>query len=534
MGQAEIIAETLGQVGAVTWSCQGYGSVQGVHFTLNGRTSDANTFFACLMPASRSRLEDALASMDDRLQLDVSFANGDSALMVARKVGDQISGVILPIENAEGADTDALTQLYSRTAFLNGIQVALANGQDVAVATFDLDRMANLNETLGPDQGDRLLATLGGRLLSAYGHDLSPARVGEDEFAVILPSADKDLALDVKDCLEAPLTLAGVEVFPTFAMGIGTRARPDEVVTALEILRRAERELKISRAKDRHAKSHAIVRRNQDGFSQLVSEADLRRALENDEIVPFYQPIVSIEDGQLKGFEALMRWHHPKRGLLSPDDFLAMALELNLLNDFGRAILMRSAHQLSKWQDQFDGLDIILSVNVSGRELDREGLIEDISAVVKTGNLHPGALRVEVTEQQILPDIEAAIRNVNAIKTAGASVALDDFGAGFSSLSYLARLPVDALKIDRYFVHTMATSMGSSHIVRSVIDLARSFDLEVVAEGVERIETAEMLKNFGCPYAQGFRYAPPLPRGVAEDYIRQFTKKRVTSGAAGA
>lgn len=514
--------DILAALGAVTWTCSGMLDGGAIAFTLNGRDCDANTFFALLTPASRSQFEHAIQSAPSSLELKVDFANGDSAQITAKAVGDVLAGIILPMDERRDGEYDALTGLYSRAAFLGRLDLALQAMDDINIATFDLDRMSKLNETLGPDQADRLLSTLAGRLLTSFGWGLVPARVGEDEFAVILPNQDANSVEHILDKLQGSLSIAGVEIFPTFSVGLAQHTASEGKATAIEVLRRAEGDLKAKRQKVLSDKGHTLSKTVGGDVNQLVSEADLRHALNRNQIIPFYQPVVDIETGQIKGFEALMRWQHPKRGLLPPDDFLAMALELNLLEEFGRHILFAAGDQLAEWQRMFATHDVFVSLNISSCEIGRDGLIDDIKSIVDRGNLKPGALRIEVTEQQILHDFDMAVAAANAMKAAGASLALDDFGTGFSSLSYLAKLPVDVLKIDRYFVRTMASNMGSAHIVRSIIDLARNLDLDIVAEGVEGADVRDMLKNFGCQYAQGFRYAPALPADEATDYIKQF------------
>ena len=240
------------------------------------------------------------------------------------------------------------------------------------------------------------------------------------------------------------------------------------------------------------------------------------------EILPYYQPVVRLSTGEISGFEALVRWRHPRRGLVMPDEFLALSDEMGLLLDIGAHMLETSARQLATWRLSHRAAgELSVSVNLSTSEVDRPHLVEDVARILRDTGLPPGALKLELTESDIMRDPERAAKIMQALRKAGAGLALDDFGTGFSSLSYLTRLPFDMLKIDRYFVKTMATNEGSAKIVRSVVNLGRDLDLEVVAEGVENAVMARQLLSIGCDYGQGFGYAPALSPQEAEVYLNE-------------
>jgi c-di-GMP-specific phosphodiesterase len=251
-------------------------------------------------------------------------------------------------------------------------------------------------------------------------------------------------------------------------------------------------------------------------------EADLRTALHRHEIEAFYQPVVRLETGAVAGFEALVRWRHPRRGLTPPDDFLPLAEEMGLMPEIGRFMLKSAAAQLHSWRGKHAGAsDLWISVNLSPGEIDRPGLVEEVAGFARSASLPSGALKLEITESDIMRDPDAAAVIMQALREAGAGIALDDFGTGFSSLSYLTRMPFDTLKIDRYFVRTMAANEGSAKIVRSVVALGRDLQLEVVAEGVENSVMARTLLDLGCHYGQGFGYAPALTPQDAEVYLTE-------------
>ena len=259
-----------------------------------------------------------------------------------------------------------------------------------------------------------------------------------------------------------------------------------------------------------------------DSLSRLALEADLRNAFVRGEIVPFFQPIVNLNTGAVAGFEALARWRHPRRGLVPPDEFLGLTADLGMMNELGLLMMTQSARQLAEWIERHPlSGKLFCSVNLSVGEIERPHLCEDVARIIKESGLPKGALKLEVTEGDIMRDTARAAEVLQSLKDVGASLALDDFGTGFSSLSYLARLPFDTLKIDRYFVLTMNKDEGSSKIVKSVVNLGRDLSLEVVAEGVENAELARLLLDAQCHYGQGFGYAPALPAQEAEVYLAE-------------
>jgi c-di-GMP-specific phosphodiesterase len=251
-------------------------------------------------------------------------------------------------------------------------------------------------------------------------------------------------------------------------------------------------------------------------------ESDLRGAISRGEIVPYYQPVVRLQTGAISGFEALARWRHPRRGLIAPDQFLPLMDEMGLLLELGAHMMRTSAIQLARWRKDHQAAgEITVSVNLSTGEIDRPNLVSDLSELLAETGLPRGALKLEITESDIMRNPEQAAIILRKLRDAGAGLALDDFGTGFSSLSYLTRLPFDTLKIDRYFVRTMGSNEGSAKIVRSVVNLGRDLSLEVVAEGVENAEMARYLLDVGCDYGQGFGYAPGLSAQEAEVYLNE-------------
>ena len=347
-------------------------------------------------------------------------------------------------------------------------------------------------------------------------------RIGEDEFALLAETENRNLAEDLRKVMEQPLRIAGFDIQPTLAIGSVACEGGADTPDAAELLRRAEVALEAAKAAGRGSASTYGDGTESDGLSRLALESDLRGAIGRGEIVPYYQPVVRLSDGKISGFEALARWRHPRRGLISPDEFLPLCEEMGLMTDLGSAMMKAAAEQLAEWKARHArAVALTCSVNLSTGEIDRPNLVEDVAALLEETGLPPLALKLEITESEIMRDPDRASVILRQLRRAGASLSLDDFGTGFSSLSYLTRLPFDTLKIDRYFVRTMGSNEGSAKIVRSVVNLGRELALEVVAEGVENAAMARALQDIGCDYGQGFGYAPALSPQEAEVYLNE-------------
>ncbi|HWS08300.1 MAG TPA: EAL domain-containing protein, partial [Xanthobacteraceae bacterium] len=413
---------------------------------------------------------------------------------------------------------DNLTGLPNRELFIDRLQSVLGLAKaDAAirptVMVVDLDRFKQVNDSVGMAVGDSILLTLARRLGRLIKPQDTLARLSGDQFGLIVLS-ERDLARitalaeTIRKTLRAPITFRDREIFLTASIGLALA--DSESQRAEEVLKDAE--LAMYHAKrgggDRIDVFKAAMRARKS--DRLLIESDLRRALERDEIVILYQPIVRLEDRSIAGFEALARWNHPKLGRLSPAEFINIAEETGLIAELGLFVLDRTARQLSTWQRTLRHREpLFASVNVSSRQLLRHDLIQDLRTVLARAPLTRGSLKLELTESVVMENPEHAAQMLHRIRELGAGLALDDFGTGYSSLSYLQRFPFDTIKIDQSFVRT--TAKGTRPVIlRSIITLAHDLGMDVVAEGAETDSDAVELSQLGCEFAQGFVFGEPM------------------------
>jgi diguanylate cyclase (GGDEF)-like protein/PAS domain S-box-containing protein len=431
---------------------------------------------------------------------------------------------VTDVKNAEerllhDAVHDNLTGLPNRELFndrLDNVLTLAAHDQDLrpTVVVIDIDRFKQVNEAVGLSAGDSILLTLSRRLGRLLKPQDTLARIAGDEFAMILLSErdpDRIMAFAemIRRAITTPITFAEREIFLTASIGLllhdpGNAARRDEVFKNAEIARvHAKRH-----GGDRIEVFRPTMRSGRN--DRLTLESDLRRALDRGEIKVLYQPIVRLEDRTIAGFEALLRWDHPRLGRLSPTTFIPVAEETGLIVNLGVFALERAARELAAWQRALEvDPPIFASVNVSSRQLLRHDLLHDVKTVLARTGVHPGSLKLELTESLVMENPEYAMQMLQRIRDLGAGLSLDDFGTGYSALSYLQRFPFDTIKIDKSFVRQMANG-NRPVILRSIVKLAQELGMEVVAEGAESESDAIELYQIGCEYAQGFAFGEPI------------------------
>ncbi len=483
-------------------------------------------FCAVAMPQDRTLAERILKPQEEGTEVAVRLRMRDAQTCIWRGVwledGLRAAGVVALETKFAASERDVLTGLLDRRAFVARLGETLTQPGEYEIVVADVDRLRRLNEALGHDRADMMLAALGSRLAAAFVQNAHSARIGEDEFAVVVPRGSGSATERMREALEQPLRIAGFDIYPTVSIGAASAEGGPDAADPSELLRRVE--LAVEQAKSVGRGGIAAYGRalETDSLSRLALESDLRNAFLRGEIEPFYQPVVNLQTGAVAGFEALCRWRHPTRGLVPPDAFLGLAAEMGLMNDLGLLMMTQASRQLAEWLARHPTAGkLFCSVNLSVGEIERPRLVEDVTRIIAEAGLPAGALKLEVTEGDIMRDTSRAAEVLQQLKDAGASLALDDFGTGFSSLTWLAKLPFDTLKIDRYFVLTMDKDEGSAKIVKSVVNLGRDLSLEVVAEGVENAGLAALLLDAQCHYGQGFGYAPALPAQEAEVYLNE-------------
>jgi len=435
----------------------------------------------------------------------------------------------LPLQDLS---VDSLTGLLNRQGFLTAARAFLSQPGDYDLVVADINRFRRLNEALGHERADLMLAMLAERLRDAFGDSSLLARLGEDEFAVLTQRGFPRVSERMRNALERSLSIAGFEIHPTFSMGAVAVEGGISALDPAELVRRVEMAVEFAQSKG--AGGVAAYRRDleSDGLTRLALEAELRKAFVSGEIQAWYQPIVNLDTGVVAGFEALARWNHPKRGLIPPDHFLGAARDLGMMGDLGSIVLNTTVDTLKGWRDVFAlPPDFFVSVNLSAPELERPGLVDDVARLIGEAGLPTKCLKLEVTESEVMRDPDLAARVLQALRDAGAGIAMDDFGTGFSSLSYLAQLPFDVLKVDRSFVITMMQDEASAKLVRTILALGRDLGLDVVAEGVEDVEAARKLKAMGCGLGQGYGFSRPLKLADAQLYLARSLGQDVSVSA---
>ncbi|HEX8473336.1 MAG TPA: EAL domain-containing protein [Pyrinomonadaceae bacterium] len=422
---------------------------------------------------------------------------------------------------------DALTGLPNRALFIDHLKLTIARtkrreNQMFAVLFLDLDRFKVINDSLGHMLGDQLLIGIARRLEACLRQEDTVSRVGGDEFTILLEDIQDEteaimVAERIHKELATPFNLDGHEVFTTVSIGIAPSStgydHPEEIMR--------DADTAMYRAKSLGKARHEVFDKAMHAFAVnlLQLETDLRRALERHEFFIQYQPIVALDTFQLRGFEALVRWQHPERGLISPMDFIPIAEDTGQIISIGLWTLEQACRQMRQWQKQFPSESLFISVNLSGKQFTQPDLIEQVRVTLESTKLDPRSLKLEITESVVMENIDTATEMLRQLRALGVQLSIDDFGTGYSSLSYLHRFPIDTLKIDRSFVMRMVDNSENIEIVRTIVMLAQILGMDVVAEGVETKEQLALLRKLGCENGQGYFFSKPTGVGGAEKII---------------
>jgi diguanylate cyclase (GGDEF)-like protein/PAS domain S-box-containing protein len=416
---------------------------------------------------------------------------------------------------------DGLTGLPARAMLVQAVsqamEAALATDRQIAVVLLDLDHFKLVNDSFGHDAGDLMIRLVAQRLEQVAGPGDVVARLGADVFCLlatdITGSADALTVADrVAEAMTPPFTLDGDEIFLSFSAGIALSGTGDHVATPETVLRDADVALHRAKEKGRARTELFVEDYRAHSVNRLRTANDLHRALEEAEFRVVYQPEIDLRSGHITGVEALVRWHHPERGLVPPAEFIPLAEGTGLIAGIGEWVLDCALAESARWREaRYDGASLAVWVNLSARQLGDPGLVTVVDDLLRRHEIEPSQLGLEITETALLEDSEGAVLALASLRELGVRLAVDDFGTGFSSLSYLKRLPVDAVKIDRSFVDGLAVDGDDSAIVAAVTGMARALRLTTIAEGVENLDQLRALRRLGCDLAQGFFFTTPQP-----------------------
>lgn len=441
------------------------------------------------------------------------------------------SGLAMAQQQLYSTGHDSLTGLPNRTLFLRRLRQALKQKPTQtpfaprAVFFLDLDRFKLVNESLGHHMGDRVLLMTVERLRSILPRSAELARMGGDEFTVLMKPTPQDRLAQLADQMQAQLTipfqLDQTEVAITVSIGIaltkaGHNHKPED------LLRDAHTAM--YRAKALGKARHEVFATGMlvEAVNRLQLESDLRHGLDHQEFCLYYQPIISLATGHIAGFEALVRWQHQKRGFVLPSLFIPVAEETGLIVPLGQWVFREACHQIQQWRQEFPLYpSLMMNVNLSSRQFNQPNLVEQLEQSLKETGVMGSAIKVEITESMVMGDVESAIDLMLRLKSLELKLGIDDFGTGYSSLSYLHRFPMDTLKVDQSFVSRMEKSSEDYEIVRTIVSLGHNLGMDIVAEGVETAEQMKLLQQLNCEYGQGYFFAKPLPSDAAATLLAQ-------------
>ncbi len=425
------------------------------------------------------------------------------------------------------AHFDELTGLPNRSTFSQALTQALErgnrNGYQIGILFMDLDRFKNINDTLGHESGDSMLKEVAKRIRSSVRDVDTVARLGGDEFVVLIenfkePAALVNVAKKLIERLAIPMCIDGRDFHQTVSIGISSY--PADGDDAQTLIKNAD--IAMYRAKEHGRNNHRFysAQMGAGSLERMLLESELRRAIEQDEFVLQYQPKVNIETGEIIGVEALVRWQHPEKGLLSPLKFISLAEDTGQIVAIGQWVLHSACRQMRSWQD--DGLPLIrVAVNLSARQFAHDDLLSDIAVALRQNDISPDMLELEITESMVMNNTGKAIRILNELKAMGVRIAMDDFGTGYSSLANLKRFPLDSVKIDRSFIRDIPDEPNDAAITHAIIAMAHALKLNVIAEGVETEDQLDFLRDHGCDEIQGYYFSRPLTAKALQRFFEQ-------------
>ena len=486
--------------------------------------------------AGRHQLKDGRVISVEVRRHELIF-EGRPAVLVA--IEDVTQRNALEEELEHQAFHDSLTNLANRALFNDRVQHALQRlareSSSVAVLLLDLDAFKTVNDSVGHTAGDELLITVSQRLRDVLRPSDTAARLGGDEFAILLEGLAgideaREITQRVMDTFETPFFIGGTEA--AVRASIGVTVVSDGRVDAEGLLRNADAAMYSAKNHGKGCYRVFEPSMHSEAVARLELASDLRHSIVGDEFILHYQPVVSLSAGQVVALEALVRWQHPRRGLLMPMEFIPLAEDNGLIVDLGRWVLTQACRQARVWQLAHPELSLTIAVNVSPRQLAEPGLVDDVCRILTDTGLNPGSLTLEITESILIAEPEAAIARLTELKATGVRLAIDDFGVGYSSLGALKSLPVDVLKIDKAFIDGVTIGAEADALIQAILRLAHTFNLLTVAEGVEHPYQLKRLEELGCDQIQGFCFSHPIPAPAIDHLLAQQVRDESHRGLA--
>lgn len=424
------------------------------------------------------------------------------------------------------AYTDYLTELPNRTAMiemLDNILLTLRKDEIIGIMDIDIDNFKIINDTLGHSYGDELLIDVTHRLKKVLDENDYLARFGGDEFIILTQNLEdlssyEEKIKKVRSVFAYPFILSTKEYFVTVSIGVAFA--PKDGKTSQALIKNVDSAMYMAKANGKNTYAYFEQAFNQMLTDKIELQSELRRAIENDEFVLFYQAQMDISKKKIIGFEALIRWNHPLKGLLHPVDFIYLADESGLIVPIGKWAIKTACKQLKEWSDM-GYTDITMAVNLSARQFKDKDFVRMIYEIIDETGVDPNRLELEITESIALDDLEYTIEVIKELNKIGVKFSLDDFGTGYSAMSYLKHLPISNVKIDKSFLDMVLEDSTDQKIIQAIINLAYNLNLQVIAEGVEQLEHEQLLKELNCNVAQGYLYSKPVPKDKAEELLNK-------------